>query len=222
MKNTQELNDQIYLDWAQDLLNDTFDASKHISSPSNSVYELKNNRISYFLKIGSNLEAEYKRLVWLEDKTLSPHPISFKVFEDKEALLISGIEGFNLYYLSQFWDMDILIKRYAEAILNFHSIAIADCPFGVAHNHTVLTHGDACLPNLIFTREGEFKGFIDLGDMKIDDKEIDLAAAIWSLQFNLGAGYGQKFLSEYGIDNPSQEMVDRLWHLYNDWIPLKK
>ena len=48
MENKQKLDDQIYLDWAQDLLKDTFDASKHISSPSNSVYELKKNQICIF------------------------------------------------------------------------------------------------------------------------------------------------------------------------------
>jgi aminoglycoside phosphotransferase len=41
-------------------------------------------------------------------------------------------------------------------------------------------HGDACLPNFV----------------RIDSPEIDLAAAVWSLDHNLGPGFGGAFLRE--------------------------
>lgn len=218
---TIDNKDEVFLDWAKQILNIDFEVSKHLSSAANTVFELKSENNSWFLKIGPKLESEYQKLTWLEGKTLSPEVVGFKDFGTTKTLLTEGIKGYNLYDLSQTWDLDKVIDKFTEAILKFHSIDFSDCPFGEPQKGLVLTHGDACLPNFIFSKEGEFKGFIDLGDMKIAKKDVDLAAAVWSLQFGIGAGYGLKFLKSYGVDDASQEMVNVLWHQYNDWIPLK-
>jgi len=34
--------------------------------------------------------------------------------------------------------------------------------------------------------------------MALADPEVDLAAAVWSLQYNMGARHGLAFLREYG------------------------
>lgn len=76
-----------------------------------------------------------------------------------------------------------------------------------------IIHGDACLSNFIFDGD-QFSGYIDLGDMRTDYPEVDLSAAVWSLQFNLGSGYGSRFLKKYGYHDSSEEMIEKLRFQY--------
>ena len=46
--------------------------------------------------------------------------------------------------------------------------------------------------------------------------KVDFSAAIWSLQYNLGSGYGGMFLKKYGVENVSDEMVEKLRLKYED------
>ncbi len=54
----------------------------------------------------------------------------------------------------------------------------------------VLTHGDFCLPNL-FTDGRQFTGFIDLGNVGISDRWMDLALGWRSLKHNSDGHYGR-------------------------------
>jgi len=49
----------------------------------------------------------------------------------------------------------------------------------------VLVHGDFCLPNVL-VMEGSLTGVIDVGRAAIASPEVDLAAGVWSLQYNFG------------------------------------
>ncbi|MEF2279971.1 APH(3') family aminoglycoside O-phosphotransferase [Deinococcus sp. YIM 134068] len=61
----------------------------------------------------------------------------------------------------------------------------------------VVTHGDACLPNLIVN--GEYvEGFIDVGRAGIADRHADLALTHRSLIRNLNEEYAERFLDTYG------------------------
>lgn len=71
----------------------------------------------------------------------------------------------------------------------------------------VLTHGDACLPNVLVLGH-EFSGFVDLGAAGRGDRYRDLERACWSLVYNYGEGYDEVFLSAYGIAEPDRAKLD--------------
>lgn len=71
-----------------------------------------------------------------------------------------------------------------------------------------LIHGDACLPNVMFSREFVFTGFIDLGEARLGDRHYDLAATLWSLGHNLKSrAYGDVFLDAYGRDYVDEDRL---------------
>ena len=62
----------------------------------------------------------------------------------------------------------------------------------------VVCHGDYCVPNILFDNN-RLKGFVDLGELGVADVWWDLAVATWSLNWNLGNGWEELFLKEYGV-----------------------
>jgi len=64
----------------------------------------------------------------------------------------------------------------------------------------VLTHGDPCLPNVIFDGE-ECTGFVDCGRSGIADRYQDIALAARSINSNLGGQWVHSFFEHYGLSN---------------------
>lgn len=207
--------EQHFISWAEKQLGDHCVVSKSVYGDQNMVYKLDIPRGSYFLKISLELANECKRLEWLGEKLPVPNVIGFTHIEDRDALLLSAIQGTNLAELSKEQEADKVIDTLVEALRRFHAVDIKNCPFGKAGLHNVLIHGDACLPNFI-CHDSRFSGYVDLGDVRVDNPEVDLSAAIWSLQYNLGPGYGIRFLEKYGVKDVTEELVESLRLQYEE------
>lgn len=209
------MSDQYFINWAKEKLNQEIETSKEDHGDQSRVYKIKTPRGNYFLKIGSRLEKEHERLEWLNGKLPVPEIVSYTNFENKDAMLMTAIKGKNLADLCKEWPAEKVVDRLAQALRQFHAVDAKNCPFGIFAAGKVLVHGDACLPNFIF--DGDvFSGYVDLGDVAVDNPQIDLAAAIWSLQYNLGPGYGAEFLKKYGLKNVTEELIEKLRLQYED------
>jgi aminoglycoside 3'-phosphotransferase II len=70
----------------------------------------------------------------------------------------------------------------------------------------VLTHGDPCLPNVIFDGE-ECTGLVDCGRSGIADRYQDIALAARSISSNLGEQWVHPFFEHYGLLNVNRDKL---------------
>ncbi len=70
----------------------------------------------------------------------------------------------------------------------------------------VVCHGDACAPNTLINKNGEWVGHVDLGRLGIADRWADIAIAAWSTQWNYGPGWENLLYDSYGI-KPDPEKI---------------
>ena len=209
------VSEATYISWALDRLNVPSPIiGKARSGDHSTVFEIASDNARWFLKIGGNLAPEYARLQWLQGRLPVPEAVGFDRFDEQEALLMSGVPGTNLAVLAKRLSPHKIVEMLATALRAFHSADPADCPFKATIPGQSLVHGDACLPNIMCGDDGTVNGYIDLGAMGVGDVEVDLAAAVWSLQYNLRADHGLQFLRAYGLPNPTDEDVQRLRAMY--------
>ncbi len=203
---------EYFINWAKDLLKeDGVVVEKEPYGEECVIYKLNSKKESCFLKIkiNSTSSKEYDKLKWFQGKIPVPKVIGFTINDGSKALLLGALEGKNLAVLSKEWSAEKVIDKIVEVLHQFHKTDIQGWSFDKTDSGKILVHGDACLPNFIFNGD-LFSGFIDLGNSQIANVEVDLSAVIWSLQYNLGPGYGSKFLKKYGYEDATEEVAEKL------------
>lgn len=143
--------------------------------------------------------------------------IAWRETERSEELITSFIAGDDLADLVKKVPSETIISLLVQALKMIHQIDVSDCPFGQKSANKIFIHGDACLPNFII-QDGKIAGIIDLSDSRIDDEEVDVAAAVWTLNFNFGPGQGLNFLKSYGWHVISEVEANRLIEVYETQI----
>lgn len=87
-------------------------------------------------------------------------------------------------------------ERLGLSAAQAYAALLRECP---QEEDCVVTHGDACLPNLMAC-DGRFTGFIDCGRLGIADRHQDLALAARSLVHNLeNTRWVKPFFDRYGV-----------------------
>lgn len=200
-----------FLNWIKNLLGDEIIIEKEIHGDEGVVYKIDAPKRNYFLKIKNNstFSKEREKLEWLKGKLPIPEVVDFNEKDGTGAVLLTALEGKNLAVLCKEWPAEKVITKLAESIKKFHETNFDNWILDKTDKDKVLVHGDACLPNFIFNGDS-FSGYIDLADSRIANPEVDLSAAVWSLQYNMGLGYGKMFLEKYGWNNATDEEAERL------------
>jgi aminoglycoside phosphotransferase len=73
----------------------------------------------------------------------------------------------------------------------------------------VFTHGDYCLPNILFDTDCAHVGaYLDWGRAGVADRYQDLSIGARSVRYNLGEEWGERFLAAYGLSSLDRARLD--------------
>lgn len=178
------------------------------------VWRLSGPNGAVFVKRAAHLDDERKRLVWLAGRW--PVPAVVGLFEGlgDQWLVTRSVAGVPMFDPSLGWPPERAAAKLGEFLRELHSTEADDCPFGVKKPGHVLIHGDYCLPNVLVD-EGKPSAVIDVGLAGLGNPETDLAAGVWTLQYNYGKGFARVFLDAYGWPPMSDEAIEKLRRKYS-------
>ena len=177
------------------------------------VWRVTGPRGQVFVRRAAHLQAERQRLEWLSGRWPVPEVIGLFEGLGDEWLVTRAISGVPMYDSSVGWPPDRVAVEFGEFLKTLHATDADDCPFGVKKRGHVLIHGDYCLPNVLVD-EGKPSAVIDVGLSGLGNPETDLAAGVWTLQYNYGKGFARVFLAAYGWPPMSDEAIERLRRRY--------
>lgn len=124
-----------------------------------------------------------------------------------DRLLTAEVPGRDLTQLVD--QPERVVRLLASALRMLHAAPTAplrDLAGVGAGADAVIVHGDACLPNVLVDAAGEAPtGLVDVGEMRLGRREDDLAAACWSIGYNVGIEWGSAFLRHYGWEYDNEQ-----------------
>jgi len=177
------------------------------------VWRLTGERGAVFVKRAADLGAERDRLRWLAGRWPVPEVLGFFHEAGDDWLLTRGVVGVPMYDKSVGWEATRVAATLGEVLRGLHATEAADCPFGVKKRGNVLIHGDYCLPNVL-VHDGRLSAVVDVGRAGLGNPEDDLAAGVWTLQYNYGKGFARPFLDAYGWPPMTDHSIERLRRKY--------
>lgn len=177
------------------------------------VWRLGGPRGAVFVKRAAHLHDELARLRWLAGRWPVPEVIGLYEGLGDEWLVTRAVDGVPMFDPSVGWPPARVASSFGEILKMLHAAPADDCPFGVRKPGNVLIHGDYCLPNVL-VRSGRLSAVIDVGLTGLGNPETDLAAGIWTLQYNYGRGHAREFLAAYGWPPMSDEAIENLRRKY--------
>lgn len=168
---------------------------------------------SLFVKRAADLMGERDRLVWLDGRWPVPRVAGFFHEFGDDWLLTHPVPGMPMADKSLGWEPARVATSLGEILRELHATDARGCPFGVVKPGHVLIHGDYCLPNVL-VEDGKLSGLVDVGLSGLGNPEIDLAAGVWTLQYNLGNGQARTFLDAYGWPPMTDQAIEKLRRKY--------
>jgi aminoglycoside phosphotransferase len=177
------------------------------------VWRLAGESGAVYVKRAAALAGERDRLDWLQGRLPVPEVVGFFQAAGDDWLVTREVPGVPLYHRSVTWPPSQVARVLGQILRTIHATDATDCPFGIRRRGHVLVHGDYCLPNVLVT-DGVLTGLIDVGQTGLGDPRVDLAAGVWSLQYNFGPGQGREFLEGYGTQPMTDQEIERLRRRY--------
>jgi len=166
-----------------------------------------------FVKRAANLTAERDRAAWLTGRWPVPEVVGLFQALGDDWLVTRAVPGVPMFDSSVGWEPARVAVTFGEILKQLHAVDATGCPFGVSKRGHVLIHGDYCLPNVL-VHDGRFSAVVDVGLVGLGNPEIDLAAGVWTLQYNYGKGFARAFLDAYGWPPMSDEAIEKLRRRY--------
>jgi kanamycin kinase len=177
------------------------------------VWRLEGESGAVYVKRAADLADERDRTVWMSGRLPVPEVVGlFHAYGD-DWLVTRAVAGKPLSDRRIGLEPGQIARLHGEILRVIHATDATGCPFGTAGPESVLIHGDYCLPNVMVV-DGRLSGLIDLGGTGLGDPEDDLAAGIWTLQYNFGPGMARDFLDAYGAPRMTDKAIERLRRKY--------
>jgi len=66
----------------------------------------------------------------------------------------------------------------------------------------------------VLVGDGRLSAVIDVGGAGLGSPEVDLAAGVWTLNYNFGSGFARDFLTAYGWPPMTDTAIERLRRRY--------
>jgi kanamycin kinase len=177
------------------------------------VWRLAGPSGAVYVKRAAELEGERDRLAWLRGRLPVAEVIGFFHAAGDDWLLTRELPGVPLYDPSVASSPSRVAGTLGEILRGIHATDATGCPFGVPRRGHVLVHGDYCLPNVL-VEDGALSGLVDVGGAGLGDPRQDLAAGVWTLQYNFGPGHAREFLDAYGAAPMTDQEIERLRRKY--------
>jgi kanamycin kinase len=177
------------------------------------VWRLSTEGAAVYVKRAVDLAGERDRLEWLQGRWPVPQPIGFFHETGDDWLLTRAVAGVPMYDPALAWEPRRVARTLGEILRGLHSTEAEGCPFGVKKPGSVLIHGDYCLPNVLVS-EGRLSALVDVGGAGLGSPEVDLAAGVWTLQYNFGTGLARDFLDAYGWPPMTDQAIEKLRRKY--------